>query len=549
MYAKSSFVVLLGMGCTAGKDSAMPSTRPAATMETLTSFSCDDPQLRSTDGPMQQGSLGADWDAQMVADNLPWQYTGGGAAVADFNGDGILDVYLPSAEDSMLLLSDGSTWQDAAASLPATERDDLGIGGIAFDADDDGDMDIYTLVLHGQNRLLINDGTGTFTDGTAAAGLLSGAWDTMHAAAVDANGDGALDLLVANHNEGPHLGKALLGGSFPPAHENRLFVGDGAGGFVDETDSLPDDFRLGYSFSVYPEDLDLDGQDELLGVNDFGPQTIPNTVMSLEGDTWSLTEQFDGLNVEIYGMGITSGDLNADAVPDVVMSSWGELVLLESTTESIWYRSATARGLLMNDQQSTAWGVVLADMDNDGDQDLSVGMGPLVMPAEFAKQIEDSNPGLQTFSDQPDALFLQGTDGTFIDVAAQWGVDHTGISRGVLAVDINRDGWLDLLRRGVDGPAVLYQARCGDGAGLIVSLNQPPPNRNAIGAHVTVLTPEHTLQRRMRAGGEGHAMGGPPEVHFGLSSADQISLQVTWPDGSTDTFEDISPGHVRITRQ
>ena len=78
---------------------------------------------------MAPWTLGAAWDAQPAADDLEYQYTGGGMAVADFNGDGRADVYLPSSGASQLLLSDGDTWVDGSAGLPASEADDLGIGG------------------------------------------------------------------------------------------------------------------------------------------------------------------------------------------------------------------------------------------------------------------------------------------------------------------------------------------------------------------------------------------------------------------------------------
>ncbi|MEC8423315.1 MAG: VCBS repeat-containing protein, partial [Myxococcota bacterium] len=451
-------------------------------------------------------SLGPAWDAQPPADNLSWQYTGGGMAVADLNGDDRPDVYLPSSADSQLLLSDGDTWRDGSDGLPVAESTDLGVGAIVADVDDDGDLDLYTLVLHGQNRLLQNDGSGRFVDVTEAAGLLAGEWDTTHAVFADVSGDGVLDLLVANHFEGPHLGDAIISGDFLPAHDNRLFVGDGSGGFTDATETLPAAFRSGYGFVVMAEDFDGDGHDELLSVNDFGPFWEPNTVLRRDGSDWRIDEGFEGLDIGVYGMGAGVGDLNADGSPDLLITSWGELVLLESTGDGAWFRAGAARGIQMAPDQSTAWGAILADLDNDTDLDATVAMGPLVMPSDVAEQQAEVR-GLITLQNQPDALYVKDEDGRFTDVADAWGVGHPGVSRGVLPVDLDGDGWLDLMRRGLDGPAVAWRARCGNRGALVVSLEQPAPNVRAVGAQLEVRGAGRVQWRRIRAGGTGHAVG------------------------------------------
>lgn len=543
-------LLLLLAGCAAGLDSGAPEGDPDGTGATLapSAFTpCADPGARAAQGPMAPWSLGPAWDAQPAAEDERYQYTGGGMAVADFNGDGRPDVYLPSSGASQLLLSDGAAWVDGSAGLPASEAGDLGIGGVAADVDDDGDLDLYTFVLHGQNRLLLNDGTGVFTDGTAAAGLASGAWDTTHATFADVDGDGILDLLVANHFEGPHLGEAIISGDFPPAHDNELFLGDGTGGFVDATQTLPAAFRTGYGFVVVVEDFDGDGVSELLSVNDFGPFWEPNTVARWDGQGWAVDTAFEGLDPQIYGMGADVADLNGDGVPDLAMTSWMEVVLLLSTGDGGWFRAGAARGVVMNEHQSTGWGVMFADLDNDADQDISMAMGPLVMPPDVAEE-QASVRGLVTLQDQPDAVFVQGADGGFSEQGAAWGVHHTGISRGVLPVDLDGDGWLDLIRRGLDGDAVVYRARCGPAGALTVSLDQPAPNRNAVGAQVVVEAEGETQWRRIRAGGQGFGVGGPPVAHFGLAGAAAARVRVTWPDGAVDVFEDVRPGRVRISR-
>ena len=539
------------VGCAGESDSgSTPGDGSGSTGATLVHAAfpgCADPGAREALGPMASWSLGPAWQSQPVADDMSYQYTGGGMAVADFNGDGRPDVYLPSAGASQLLLSDGEVWVDGSAGLPGTESGDLGIGGVAADVDDDGDLDLYTLVLHGQNRLLVNDGTGVFTDGTVAAGLAAGARDTTHATFADVDGDGILDLVVANHFEGPHLGEAIISGDFPPAHDNALFLGDGTGRFIDATVQLPEAFRTGYGFAVIVEDFDRDGRVELLSVNDFGPFWEPNTLIRREGGGWAVDTVLEGLDTQVYGMGGDVADINGDGFPDLALTSWMEVVLLLSLGDGVWYRADAARGVVMNPLQTTAWGIVFGDLDNDGDEDISMGLGPLVMPAEVAEE-QESERGLVTLQNQPDAIFEQADDGMFAERGEAWGVGHTGITRGVLPVDLDGDGWLDLMRRGLDGDAVVWQARCAEAGALLISLSQPAPNRNAVGAQVEVEARGRKSWRRVRAGGQGHGVGGPPVAHIGLGAATSARVRVTWPDGAEDVFEDVPPGQVRITR-
>jgi len=298
---------------------------------------------------------------------------------------------------------------------------------------------------------------------------------------------------------------------------------------------------------IIVEDFDRDGAVELLSVNDFGPFWEPNTLVRREGDGWAVDTVLEGLDTPIYGMGGDVADINGDGFPDLALTSWMEVVLLLSTGDGAWYRAGGARGVVMNPLQTTAWGIVFGDLDNDGDEDISMGLGPLVMPAEVAAE-QASELGLVTLQDQPDAIFEQGADGIFAERGAEWGVGHPGITRGVLPVDLDGDGWLDLMRRGLDGDAVVWRARCAEPGALVVSLSQPAPNRNAVGAQVEVQFGERTAWRRVRAGGQGHAVGGPSVAHIGLGSAEASRVRVTWPDGAQDVFEDVRAGQVRITR-
>ncbi|MEQ1507143.1 MAG: CRTAC1 family protein, partial [Myxococcota bacterium] len=165
--------------------------------------------------------------------------------------------------------------------------------------------------------------------------------------------------------------------------------------------------------------------------------------------------------------------------------------------------------------------------DNDGDLDGVVAYGAF----DVAVPNEDwDNP-----AHQPDALWLQQPDGSFEDAAVEWGVADPGKNRGIVVADFDGDGWLDLAKRDLGGPSLLYVSRCGRDNWIKVRLRDDAiANRNAVGARVRVVGADGVARSRwVTAGGTGYGTGGPPEVHVGLGDADAVDhVEVQWPDGT-----------------
>ena len=200
--------------------------------------------------------------------------------------------------------------------------------------------------------------------------------------------------------------------------------------------------------------------------------------------------------------------------------------LLESTDADMWVEHAAARRLVPDAArgQAVPWGAELADVNNDGLLDAVVSFGNLqVEGADWANPLA-----------QPDGIYLQQPDGTFMDAASEWGMDDAGIGRGFVVADINRDGSLDLVKRDLNGPGVLYLSECSAAHWLRVELEQPgTANRHAVGATVRIWADGHMMQRTVTAGSTGIGSGGPPELHFGLGDRERVErVEVIWPDGT-----------------
>lgn len=192
-----------------------------------------------------------------------------GIALADFDGDGDLDMVVANERPSnRLLLNDGTgrftEASDGLPTLPPLETREAH----AFDADADGDPDILLANITSNNagwdkdpqaRLLINDGNAGFTDATEA-NLPSNSFSSWGAAMLDLNGDGHLDIVLG----------AIAVPGFEPLNV-RAYVNDGQGRFRDETPTLFASETVGRSWSMVIGDLDGDDIDDLF-IGGWGTQ-------------------------------------------------------------------------------------------------------------------------------------------------------------------------------------------------------------------------------------------------------------------------------------
>jgi hypothetical protein len=235
-------------------------------------------------------------------------------------------------------------------------------------------------------------------------------------------------------------------------------------------------------------------------------------------------------------MGIASYDLTGDGYPEVYLTSQGDnkLQTLADGPDQPNYvdialdRDANAHRPFTGDDlllPSTAWHAEFQDVNNDTYIDLFVAKGNVEAIPEFAAA-------------DPSNLLLGQPDGTFTEGAGAAGIVNFARGRGAALADFNLDGLLDLVEvnrreniklwRNVGSGDSEQPAPMGDW--VAIKLEQPGPNRDAIGSWIEVRAGSQAMEREITIGG-GHAGGQLGWAHFGLGSAEEAEIRVQWPDG------------------
>jgi len=512
-------------------------------------ITCADPDQRA-DRPFDPQPRGTDWDLQYYR-NPDAVDAGGGVTVADLTGDGLNDVFLPHAQTNQLYVGDGmGGFVDESDTRVPEFLQNVTSSATAVDYDGDSDLDLYLCNSDGHDHLLRNDGAGHFDVATEEAGLLGATRRCTGSTWGDIDGDGDLDLFLSIYIECKRLDFTFECKEKPePVEDTRQFwENQGDGTFQNISDRLPAEVlteSLTHLSSLV--DVDRDGDMDLMLFNDSRAatswETQPNLLFLNKGDgTFERGPEDAGVEVSISSMGVGVGDLNHDGLPDFMISDINRVVMFESYGENFWVDTSLTRNLVVEggiDDATSGWGTELVDINNDGLLDGVMAFGRLVWVDEPKDPTEQ------------DMLFLQGEDGTFTDVAEDWGVADPGIGRGLVTVDINGDGYLDILKSSLGEPARYYTSRCGDNTWLSVHLRDESLNPYGIGAVIEVTEGETTWTHWILAGATSIASSSQPLAHFGLAEIDVIDkLVVTWPDGDRSVFTDIDTRqNVTVTRR
>jgi len=457
------------------------------------------------------------------------RFAGAGIGGGDLDGDGRPDLVAPGPE-RLRVFRQRAGLDFAEVDLPAGVA---AIGAMATsvalaDVDSDGDLDVYVARFGPADALLLNH-AGELR--IHPEPVIQVPHHGQSVAFTDLDADGWLDVVVAGH--GPveaEDGRTTIDGPADPTRLLYQVPGEPGPRFEDRSAAVDEGAHAAYTFVATPAHLDGDGRLDLLLANDF-PVHRPNQAL-LQRETGFVRTPASGLHVRAAGMGVGAHDVNGDGWEDFVLPVWNRLVFLQSVASEggpRWVEAQAAAGLVIGRPEPAwvGWGADLGDLDADGVSDLVVAFGHLDTVGVLTAGGTSADNALA----QPDQAFRGRPDGTFATV--DWGLSHEGVSRGVLLVDVDRDGWLDVVRRDLEGVIRLDVARCRDRSTVVIELAEP-----VAGTRVALRLPDgRRLSRTLRAGGTSLGSAGPPEVHFGLGEASRFrALEVAWPDGATHTW-------------
>lgn len=485
----------------------------------------------------------------------------GGGAFLDYDGDGLLDVYLvqsagnDSKKTSRLYRNLGDDkFQDVTAGS-GTALDGVGMGAVAADVDRDGDVDLYVTRV-GADVFLRNLGDGTFRDETRSAGLGDPGFGSS-ASWLDIDGDGWLDLYVARYVNWTPLSERACRGTFtagrdycsPTAYEptsDLLYRNRGDGTFENISAKSGIASRTGYGLGVCCSDFDRDGKTDIYVANDQSPAFLWRNLGNGQFTEAALDQgcAFNGESIAIAGMGIAAEDFDRDGDFDLFVTNIRDNPNLFLRRETDTFVDVSLGwGEYRSLRSFTGFGVVAFDQDLDGELEMVVANGAV---AVSGAPKDPDHP-----YSEPDSFLRQGADGRFVDVTGELGAGFFApdVSRGLATGDIDNDGDLDLLicRNGAR-PRLLRNDAPRRGHWLRIETEDATGHGPVLNAVVTVEAGTRRWTREVRPQGS-YLVSGDPRPHVGVGEATEVRVQVRWPDGSTEISGTIPADQAIVLRQ
>lgn len=482
-----------------------------------------------------------------------------GLATFDYNNDGLIDILFlngsplppneskPSTARNALYRNDGA-WRFT----DVTEAAGLGdsryhLGVCVGDYDNDGNLDIF-LNNFGANILYRNNGDGTFADVTRKAGLDRDAHVGAGASFLDIEGDGDLDLFVANYVdftfEKHHIGHmnglpAYVGPLNYPSTTNVLFRNNGDQTFTDISEEAGISVLKGAGMGVIAADFDNDRDTDLIVGNDLRPDfVLRNDGTGKFKEVGALLGvAYDSFGNVLGSMGIECADWNHDGWLDLYVTPYQrQLAPLFQNHAGKYFEDVTRRiGAASGSYSKVKWGVGMVDLDNDSHRDLFVACGHLI------DNVDDFDTS--TSYSEKNVLLRNTGQGKFKDVSdlSGDGLLPKLSSRGAAFDDLDNDGDLDVVvLNSRSAPTVLRNESAKTNHWLQIRLQGGESNRDGIGARVSVRSGDLKQIDEVHSGRSYQSDFGK-RLHFGLGQLEHVDeIRVQWIGGGVDVVTDVA---------
>lgn len=589
-------VLVLAMACTTGEDSTATSA-PTTSIDLVTGEvpPAVEP-LPEQLSPEQLGGLrfsdvtaGAGLDRDRSSRELLGEDgMTGPISVVDIDGDGLSDLFLPRTGDvnSLYRNNGNGTFTDVAARAGLLgPNPQFGTGpSVFFDADADGDLDVYLAAVGADSdRLYRNDGTGRFTDVTVESGVFQPPptrlrnGDQVHGLDIaDVDGDGDLDLVVVQWDTAVPENAANAGAQRQAAsgdqrldrfgdicagtaeirsrgiprvpgevpNRSRLWINDGDGTFTDGTAAWGLDFTQILGFTPVFADVNSDRRPDLTITGDACTSQL---YVNVDGERFENVTATAGVGTDENGMGSVVTDVTGDGAPDWLITSISYPTEAKVCPVLSTVNGCSGNRLYVNDGRGRftdetdrwglrnsgwGWGAAVEDFGNDGSRDVVITNGFGEVDARRPQGRSFTRDYFTYFLDDPTRLWIRDGD-RYVEASAAAGLEHRGIGVGLAPIDFDNDGDLDVVIVESEGAPVLFRNDTPPRSWLRLRLDDPstPGNRAALGA-VVVVTPrsgDASVVSEVSTGGSYESQK-EPVVHVGLGDLAQVAeVQVRWP--------------------
>jgi hypothetical protein len=495
-----------------------------------------------------------------------------GVALLDYDGDGLLDVFLTNgARMTNLDKSEPRFWNRLYRNLGGWKFEDVtekaGVkghgydnGAAAADFDNDGRTDLFVAGLR-RNVLYRNRGDGTFEDVTERAGLEKpdpdhGTLWAVAAAFFDFDNDGDLDLFVSNYciwdpKTEPLCGPKGLNDYCHPNNykglPNSLFRNEGNGTFTDVSAASGIRKVIGKGMGLGVADFDADGFVDIFVAND----TEPNYLFRNRGNGqfeeigFVAGVSYPEVGRALSGMGADARDIDDDGRPDIFHTALSSetMPIFKNQGNNTFLEMTARAGVSSLSLSRAGWSNGIVDLNNDGHKDLFVAGGDVMDPVgEFREKVRQTNlvmAGLGKFK------FAEATAGAGADFSTRKAT-HRGAAFG----DFDNDGRVDALVTALDEGVELWRnVSPVANHWLAIRTVGGRSNRDGIGARIAVTTPSGVRHSHVNPA-VGYGGSSDIRVHFGLGRDQTVTrVEVRWPSGVVQVLENVRGDQILLVSE